>query len=85
MPDDQDDRLAHIRADLAYFRKAQATMGGGQPPTLYAEKYIEDVAYLLKYAPTPAQQDVPMAAPQKTQVELDLEHDAAGRVERKRR
>ena len=82
MPEDPVDRLAKIQEDLAYFKKAQASMGG-QPPTLYAEKYIEDVEYLLKFIPA-AQNTKPAATP-KTQLELSLEHDEAGRVERKRR
>lgn len=79
MPEDQDEKLAQIRKDLAYFTKAQATMGGGQPPTLYAEKYVEDVEFLLKFiSNTKPQQETP-----KTDVEVALEHDTAGRVERK--
>lgn len=80
MPADQDERLAQIRTDLAYFQKACATMGGGQPPTVYADKYAADVEYLLKFVPVASKPEVP-----KTQMELDLAHDEAGRVERKRR
>lgn len=83
MPEDPDDRLAQIRADLVYFKKAQATMGGGQPPTLYAEKYVQDIEYLLKFVPVG--QTAKPAAVSKTDVETALEHDDAGRVERKRR
>jgi hypothetical protein len=83
MPEDPDDRLNQIRVDLAYFKKAQATMGGGQPPTLYAEKYVLDIEYLLKFVPV-AQTAKPVAVP-KTDVEVALEHDEAGRVERKLR
>jgi hypothetical protein len=83
MPEDQDERLAQIKADLAYFR---TTLGGGQPSTLYAAKYVEDVECLLGVIKVLRGIQGPGSTPssvQKTDVETALEHDEAGRVERK--
>jgi hypothetical protein len=81
MPTDLDDKIKQIMNDLTYYKGAITSMGvGGQPPTIYAEKYVQDVEMLLKLIPnTKPQQEAPTP---KSQLELDLEHDAAGRTER---
>jgi len=86
MPDDQapDDaaRLAQILADLAYFKKVHAqTALGGQPPTVYADKYVVDLEFLLALVNRAGTNPEPLP---KTELERDLDHDAAGRVERRR-
>lgn len=74
-------RLEDIRASVAYFRKAVASSGvGSQPPTLYAEKYLSDVEFLLaRFAPTPE----PPQPAVLSDLERALDDDSAGRVERK--
>lgn len=74
-------RLDRIRADLAYYRGAMASMQvGSQVPTLYADKYAEDVGYLLELLDPTASK--PATLP-KSELEVALDHDVAGRVERK--
>jgi hypothetical protein len=76
-------RLADIRADLAYFRKAVEAAGvGSQPPTLYAEKYIADVEHLLGLL---APEEKPPQPARRSDLERALTDDKAGRVERNRR
>lgn len=80
-PTEAEQRLKQITEDLDYYRKAIQQMGvGGQPPTVYATKYVEDIEFLMAMA-------VPNSKPQqeapKSGLEVALEHDAAGRTERK--
>jgi hypothetical protein len=80
MPDATESRLAEIRRDLTYYTKALATMGGGQPPAVYAAKYVEDVTLLLSLlAAAPKVLEVP-----KTELEVALELDAITRTERRK-
>lgn len=93
MPDDPstptDDQLraAQLKVDLDYYRKAIAQSGvGSQPPTIYAEKYVADVEWLMGLVDklggkTPEPEVKP---PVKTKLETELEHDKAGRVERRK-
>ncbi len=83
MPADHADRLKQIMADLAYYEKAQATMGGGQPPTIYADKYVQDIKFLLEVAGQNMRGVEVVGEMPKTETETALEHDQAGRVERK--
>lgn len=84
--DDQTDlevdaRVAAIKADLDYFQKALSAVAlQGHPPTVYASKYADDVAFLLKLAGR-IKAPEPAAAP--SELETALAHDKAGRVERK--
>jgi len=82
MPAELPDEFSQIMADLAYFKRAVASMGvGGQPPTIYATKYIADIECLLRLAGL--EPKAPVEAPTKSQLELSLDDDAAGRVERR--
>ena len=78
--DDPSSRVDAIRADLAYFKKAVASMGvGSQPPTVYADKYAQDVEFLLDLLTS---SPPPLRLPKKSDLESALEHDALGRTER---
>jgi hypothetical protein len=79
MPDDSD-RIDSIKRDLDYYRAAHQSMGvGGQPPTVHAAKYADDVGYLLGLI---SEKDNPAQPLEKSQLEIALDHDVAGRVER---
>lgn len=85
IPTDDQLRAAQLKTDLAYYEKAIAGAGvGSQPPTIYAEKYVADVRWLMdlvdRLAGKPAE---PQAPPPKSKLEVELEHDKAGRVERR--
>ena len=80
MPDDSDERLAAIRRDLPYFLGLRDGSTVGPPPTVHAAKYADDVEFLLSLLPAPVPAPV-----EKTQLEIALEHDAAGRTERRSR
>jgi hypothetical protein len=97
MPDDNNsDRLLSIKRDLDYYRQAHMNMGvGGQPPTVHASKYASDVGFLFdllhsyyeakiesnKYGALVAElHGTPLG---KSQLEVALEHDKVGRMERR--
>ena len=75
-------KIDQIRRDLEYFSKAarQATNVGSAIPTVYADKYAEDVRLLLDLlqpaVPTPVLEESPL--------EKALADDQAGRTERRR-
>ncbi len=80
-PASDNTRIEAIRADLSYYKKACAAAHvGGQPPTIYAAKYADDVEFLLGLVDPSAQAAEP-AKP--SELEVALTHDEAGRVERK--
>lgn len=83
---DADDlnRLASIRADLAYFKTAhERSRLGEQPPMVYAAKYVDDVEFLMALADRIAGVVAEAPAPAgKSELEVALAHDEAGRVER---
>ena len=84
MPDANVDRLAAIKRDLTYYREAHKNMGvGGLPPTVHASKYADDVEFLLGIVFEDDPDGLVETPPTKSQLEVALEHDAAGRTERR--
>jgi len=84
MPNAHDERLSQIVKDVAYYKEVIASVGvGGQPPTIYAAKYVADMEVVLQLvAPGPATAPTP---PVKSPLDRALADDQAGRVERKPR
>jgi len=81
MPEDHKDaeHFSRLLADLLFYKNAVARAGSGERPTVDAAKYVDDLELMLRMAGL--EPDV-LPAPEKSQMERDLEHDFAGRVER---
>lgn len=81
--DEQSDKLKAIKADVEYFKKACSQQGvTGQPPTIYAAKYVEDMEFMLASLEGEKPEPEPLPAPP-SPLETALAHDDAGRTERK--
>lgn len=92
-PYDYAGRIKSIRSEVDYYKAACVAAAGhfttAQPPTIYAAKYVEDMEFLLGMLKTSSTvylepiEDAP--PPPKTELEKALEHDQAGRTERRKR